>query len=76
MMGQVIWNSLTSAFQIDIMPNKHEFQRDQEHDGPLLWDYIHRRVKPSTTVGASKLKDDIESKTLKDFHNDVIKYNS
>ena len=76
MMGQMLWNSLTSAFQIDIMPHKNEFQRGQEHDSPLLWDYIRRRVKPSTTVGASKLKDDIESKTLKDFDNDVTRYNS
>ena len=70
MMGQMLWNSLTSAFQIN------EFQRRQEHDSPLLWDYIRRRVKPSTTVGASKLKDDIEGKTLKDFDNDVTRYNS
>ena len=72
----MIWNSLTSAFQIEIMPHKQEFQRGQEHDGPLLWDYIRRRVKPSTTVGASKLKDDIENKSLKDFGEDVSKYNS
>ena len=76
MMGQMIWNSLTSAFQIEIMPHKQEFQRGQEHDGPLLWDYIRRRVKPSTTVGASKLKDDIENKSLKNFGEDVSKYNS
>ena len=64
MMGQMLWNSLSSAFQIDIMPHKQEFQRNQEYDGPLLWDYIRRRVKPSTTVGASKLKDEIERKTM------------
>ena len=58
------------------MPHKQEFQRNQEYDGPLLWDYIRRRVKPSTTVGASKLKDEIERKTIKDFGNDVTKYNS
>ena len=76
MMGQMIWNSLTSFFQIDIMPHKSDFQRNQEYDGPLLWDYIRCRVKPSTTVGASKLKDELENKTLSDFGNNVIKYNS
>ena len=76
MMGHMVWSSLSSSFQIEMMPHKSEFQRNQEYDGPLLWDYIRRRVKPSTTVGASKLKDEIERKTIKDFGNDVTKYNS
>ena len=76
MMGQMVWNSLGSKFQIELMPHKHEFQRGHEYDGPLLWDFIRRRVKPSTTVGASRLKDDIENKTLEDFNDDVTKYNS
>ena len=76
MMGQQIWNSLSSAFQIEMMPHKSEFQRNREYDGPLMWDFIRRRVKPSTTVGASKLKDDLEKKTINDFGNDVVKYNS
>ena len=60
MMGKQIWNSLSSAFQIEMTPHKSEFLRDHECDGPLLWDFIRRRVKPSTTVGASKLKDNLE----------------
>ena len=76
MMGNKIWNSLTASFQIDIMGGKHEYERNDEFDGPLLWDYIRRRVNPSTTVGASRLKDDIETKQLSDFDHDVIKYNT
>ena len=55
---------------------KDEFERHGEFDGLLLWDYIRRRVNPSTTVGASKLKNDIEMKALTDFDQDVIKYNT
>ena len=33
-------------------------------------------MKPSTTVSVSKLKDDLERKTIKDFGNDATKYNS
>ena len=75
-MGAKIWNSLTSEFQIDIQGRKTEYQRGQEQDGPLLWDFIRRHVKPTTTVGASKLKDEIESKTVADFGFNVIDYNS
>ena len=76
MMGHMVWSSLSSSFQIELMPHKAEFQRGHEYDGPLLWDHIRRRVKPSTTVGASRLKDDIENKTLDDFDDDVTRYNS
>ena len=76
MLGWKLWNSLTASFQIDIMGGKTEYERNDECDGPLLWDYIRRRVNPSTTVGASKLKDEIESKKLADFDHDVIRYNT
>ena len=33
-------------------------------------------MNPSTTVGVSKLKEDIETKKLSDFNHDVIKYNT
>ena len=76
MMGAKLWNSLTSGFQIDIQNNQAKFQREQECDGPLLFDFIRRRVNPSTTVGASKLKDEIEAKTLADFKYSVTAYNT
>ena len=76
MMGWKLWNSLTAKFQIEITSGKQEFERNDECDGPLLWDYIRRRVNPTTTVGASKLKDDIETKKLSDFDHDIIRYNT
>lgn len=75
-MGSKIWNSLTSEFQIDIQGCKDDFQRGQENDGLLLWDFIRRRINPTTTVGASKLKDQLETKSVADFGYDVIRYNT
>ena len=56
--------------------NRDEFQRNRECDGPLLWDFIRRRVNPSTSVGASRLKEKLESTTLEDMDHDVVRYNS
>ena len=41
-----------------------------------MWDFIRRRVNPSTTVGASKFKEELETKKLPEFDNDVVKYNT
>ena len=77
-MGKKIWSSLTAEFQIEIMGKEDEFTvgKSDDYDGPMLWDFIRRRVKPSTKVGASKLKEEIESKKLTAFNNDVAKYNT
>ena len=69
-----LWNSLTSSFQLDIIGGREEFGKANETDGVLLWDFIRRRVNPSTTVSASKLKDEIETRTLAEFDHAVIKY--
>ena len=65
-------------FQIEIMGKEDEFTigKADDYDGPMLWDFIRRRVKPSTKVGASKLKEDIENKTLAFFGNNVANYNT
>ena len=76
MMGSKLWDSFTPEFKIEIMGNREEFERGEETDGPLLWDFVRRRINPSTTVGASRLKDEIETKTLDDFDHDVVKFNS
>jgi len=47
-----------------------------DYDGPMMWELITQQVKPSINVGASKLKEDIKSKTLTSFGNDVTKYNT
>ena len=76
MLGNKIWNSLSSDFKIEIIGSKLEYQRGRENDGPLLWDFIRRRINPTTTVGASKLKDEIETTKPSLFSNDIIKYNT
>lgn len=76
MLGTKLWASLTSDFKIEIQGDQEEFKHGHEYDGPRLWDYIRRRVNPTTTVGASKLKDLIESAKLSDFGNDVVKFNT
>ena len=76
MLGAKLWSSLTSDFKIEIQGDQAEFKVGHEYDGPKLWDYIRRRVNPTTTVGASRLKDMIESAKLSDFSNDVVRFNT
>merc|ERR1740124_362862 len=76
MMGTKIWNSISSAFKIEISGSKKEFKKDQEYVGTLLWDFIRRRINPTTTVGASILKDELESKTAADLEHKITKYNT
>ena len=71
-----IWNSLPSPFKIEIVGSKQDFKRGNKYDGTLLWDFICRRINPSMTMGASKLKDEIKGKKPSDFDNDIIKYNT
>ena len=74
--GASIWNSLTSDFQLDMHGQEENFSRDNEYDGLELWNHIRMEVNPSTKVGACSLKEEIESKTLQDFGDDVKGYNS
>ena len=76
MLGNKIWNSLALHFKIEIIGSKKEYHRGQEYDGHLLWDFICRCIDPTTKVGASKLKDDIENTKPSKFDNDIIKYNT
>ena len=76
MLGTKLWASLTSDFKIEIQGDQEEFKAGHEYDGPKLWDYIRRRVNPTTTIGVFKLKDMIESAKLSDFSNDVVKFNT
>ena len=73
MLGNKIWNSLSSPFKSEIIGSKMEFKRVNEYDDLLLWDFICRRINPSTTVGASKLKDEIENIKPAQFENNIIK---
>ena len=75
-MGKKIWNSLKFQFQIDIVTENAEYKIGSEYIGPLLWNYVRRRVKLSTNIGAAKLKGYIENKGLRDFENNVTKVNT
>ena len=49
---------------------------ENEYDGVLIWDYLRRSIKPSTRVGASKLKGEIENITIDKFNNDLSKFDT
>jgi len=74
--GASIWNSLTSDFQLEIHGQEEDFARDNEYDGLELWNIMRMEVNPSMKVGACALKEEIESRTLLDFGNNVKGYNS
>ena len=77
-LGKKTWASLDSKFQVEILGKENEYsiKGSDELDGPMLWDFIKRRVKPSTKVGAAKLKGKIEKAKLSDHNDDVIKFNT
>ena len=75
-MRKKIWDSLKLAFQIEIMGSKEEFKLNGEYDRLMLWQFIRARVKPSTKFGASRLKETIEKKELRDFGDDVLELNT
>ena len=75
MLGKKIWSSLTSSYKIEISGKVSEFERSGEYDGVLLWEFIWRRVNPTTTVGASNFKAEIERATLADHENSVVTFN-
>ena len=74
-LGRKVWDSLTSEFQAEIITDAADFEKEEEYDGVLLWEYLRRTIKPSTKVGAANLKSDIETKTLANFEHNVLKYN-
>ena len=76
MLGNKLWQSLSSRFKIEITGAQDEYQRQQENDGVLLWDFIRRRINPTTTVGASKIKENIEDTKVPEFDNTIFKYNT
>ena len=75
-MGKKIWDSLTSKFQIDIIGSEHKYTLNEEIDGPMLWCFIKRYCKPSTKVGAAKLKGMIEKAKISDHKGDVKAFNT
>ena len=77
MFGSLLWNSLTSSFQLEIVRQDQEnFREGNEYDGVKLWYFIRAHVNPTTTIGASGFKDEIESATMSIFKDDVKAYNT
>lgn len=58
------------------MVSSEEFKYEGEYDGPTLWYFIWARVKSSTKVGASKLKEKVEKFELRNFGDDVSRLNT
>ena len=76
MIGKYIWASLTSLYKIELAGKVAEFKKSGECDGVLLWELIQESDNPTTTVGASNYKGEIEIKDLATFDNDVDKFNT
>ena len=68
MLGNKLWNSLSPNFKLELAVNEAAFKVRREYDGPLLWDHIRRRVNPTTTVGASRFKEQLETITLSEYN--------
>ena len=79
MLGKKLWGSLTSAYKKEITGRCSEFTMggdEGEYDGVLLWDFLRRTIKPSTKVGASKLKETLEKCDLNSHEQNILKFNS
>ena len=73
MLGAMIWDSLTAKYQLELVGDEDEYKVGDEFDGVKLWSHIRSLVNPSTTIGASNLKDSLESKKLVDFEGHNVK---
>mmetsp|Transcript_38803 Transcript_38803/g.46775 ORF Transcript_38803/g.46775 Transcript_38803/m.46775 type:complete len:84 (+) Transcript_38803:284-535(+) len=76
MLGNKLWNSFTSHFQLEILPQANGFKKEGEFDGLLLLHQFRKHVNPSTAVGSSMLKNNFNSKDLKEFGQDLKKYHT
>eukprot|EP00957_Ditylum_brightwellii_P007067 535265-Ditylum_brightwellii.AAC.1 len=59
-LGNMIWDSLTSNFQIELMAEESNFKQEDNFDGALLWHQIISQVNPSIKVAIRNLKDELE----------------
>ena len=77
MLGNIVWNSLTPSYQLEIVgEDEDNFRKGNKYDGVKLWCFIQRNVNPSTTTGATSFKEAIESAKLSDFGYDVKAFNT
>eukprot|EP00957_Ditylum_brightwellii_P192098 14623229-Ditylum_brightwellii.AAC.1 len=76
MFGELLWNSLDSDFQLELLSHEDKYKVNGNIDGVLLWQFIVDMVNPSTKVSVANLKDEIESAKMDDFNHNVKKFNT
>eukprot|EP00957_Ditylum_brightwellii_P192339 14642137-Ditylum_brightwellii.AAC.2 len=76
MLGKLLWNSLDSDFQLELLSHKDKYKVSRNINGVLLWQFIVDMVNPSTKVSIAILKDEIESAKMDDFNHNVKKFNT
>eukprot|EP00957_Ditylum_brightwellii_P208624 15358283-Ditylum_brightwellii.AAC.1 len=75
MFGKMLWNSIATKYQLDLLTKESLFKRKGNHNGLLLWHHIMERVNPSTKVTVVNLKDEFEGATLDNFRHNIKKFN-
>eukprot|EP00957_Ditylum_brightwellii_P203939 15336852-Ditylum_brightwellii.AAC.1 len=75
-LGNMIWYSLTSNFQIELMAKETNFKQGDDFDRAMLWHQIVTQVKPSTKAAIGNLKDKLEMAKMDNFGHDIRKLNT
>eukprot|EP00957_Ditylum_brightwellii_P088563 6745514-Ditylum_brightwellii.AAC.1 len=75
MLRKKIWNSLTLEHQLELLTEQASFQKGNNYDGVLLWYHMIKQVNLSTKVSVKTLKNKLENANLKDFNQDIKRFN-
>eukprot|EP00957_Ditylum_brightwellii_P107482 8201077-Ditylum_brightwellii.AAC.1 len=75
MLGKKIWDSLNLEYQLELLTEQASFQKGNNYDGVLLWYRMIKQVNPSTKVSVKNLKNELENANLKDFDQDIKRFN-
>eukprot|EP00957_Ditylum_brightwellii_P190276 14483674-Ditylum_brightwellii.AAC.1 len=76
MLGKLLWNSLDSNFQLELLSHKDKYKVGGNINGVLLWQFIVDMVNPSTKVSVANLKDEIKLAKMDDFNHNVKKFST
>ena len=68
--------TLTYFYNIELAGKAAEFKRSGDYNGILLWEFIRKRVNPTTATGASKYKGVIKKADLATFDNGIEKFST
>eukprot|EP00957_Ditylum_brightwellii_P203199 15333623-Ditylum_brightwellii.AAC.1 len=75
-LGNMIWDSLMSKFQIELMAKEINFKQGDNFDRALLWHQIVTQVNPSIKAAIENLKDELEMTKMDNFGHYVRKFNT